>query len=375
MLIAGGGTGGHIFPGIAIAREFLARSAGNQVLFVGTDTGLEKGIIPKEGFSLATIYIEGYTGRPLGRKIMSLLKLPLATAQALRILRGYRPDIVLGVGGYAAGPVLIAASPLRLPRIIQEQNLIPGLTNRLLGRIVHRIAISFAETSQYFPADRTVLTGNPIRRELFQPTAQQRGVSSPKGGESGRFTLLIIGGSRGAHQINRALIEGLDHLMWQRDSLYFLHQTGESDYLWVRDAYQEKGFLAQVFPFSLEMAEKYGQADLVICRAGATTLAELTALGKPAILIPYPFATHNHQYFNALALSRHGAAELIRSEELTGEGLAHRVTNLKDNPDRLREMGKRARELGRPEAASRIVDLCYRIIEAEGGGGPHGQAV
>jgi UDP-N-acetylglucosamine--N-acetylmuramyl-(pentapeptide) pyrophosphoryl-undecaprenol N-acetylglucosamine transferase len=374
MVIAGGGTGGHVFPGIAVAEKFLAYAPGNEVLFIGTARGLEATIVPREGFPLKTIKVEGFTGKSWAKKVISLSMLPRALIQSLWILLNYKPDVVLGVGGYVAGPIIIAAFLLRLPRIIQEQNLIPGVTNKLLGWLANGIAISFRESAQYFPASKTQLTGNPIRKELHNlcrnnsrarlshraPNQQEQ----DKVAQHAAFTLFIFGGSRGAHQINITLIKTLDYLKEMKGYLRFIHQTGQEDYQAVEKAYHEGGFSAQVFPFVYDMAERYREADLVICRAGATTIAELTALGKPAILIPYPYAAHNHQEHNASALKRHGAAELIQSQELTAEKLAHMIINLIHNPTKLDEMGKKSRQLGCPEAADKVVELCYQVMKS-----------
>ena len=362
MVIAGGGTGGHIFPGIAVAKEFLKHDPGNAVLFLGTAKGLERDIVPQEGLPFKTVKVEGLTGKPVGKKIISLMKLPIALGQSLWILLSYKPDIVLGVGGYVAGPVMIAAFLLNIPRIIQEQNLIPGLTNKVLGRLVNGIAISFPESASCFPVGKTQLTGNPIREGLYQRIDEERGV---KATGAVPFTIFVFGGSQGAHQINLALIESLDYLREIKGSLHFIHQTGKQDYLLVERGYQEQGFSAQVFPFVYDMPEKYQEADLVICRAGATTVAELTAIGKPAVLIPYPYAAHNHQEINARALKEHGAAELILSRDLTAERLANTIIALWQNPHRLKEMSNKARQMGRPEAARQVVELIYQILKTK----------
>ena len=315
MVIAGGGTGGHLFPGIAVAEEFLRRDPGNRILFIGTERGLEKRILGTLGFPLRTIPAEGLKGRGALRAAGALAKIPAGLVASCRILREFDPAIVLGVGGYASGPAVLAARVRGTATAIAEQNAFPGLTNRILGRIADRIFLSFAASQRWFPADRTQLTGNPIRAAFLGGRSSERR-SDP------RFTVLIFGGSQGAHAINRFVGEALDGLGHMKDRLRFIHQAGEKERESVATAYREKGFTAEVSPFIIDMAAAYRAADLLICRAGATSIAEITAGGKAAILIPFPFAVNDHQTKNAEILAQAGAAELIREKDLNGGLLA-----------------------------------------------------
>jgi UDP-N-acetylglucosamine--N-acetylmuramyl-(pentapeptide) pyrophosphoryl-undecaprenol N-acetylglucosamine transferase len=313
MIVAGGGTGGHLFPGIAIAEEFLRRDPANRVLFIGTERGLEKKILGGLGFPLRTLKLEGLQGRGPVRVLSSLLKIPGSLLASFRILRTFQPAVVVGVGGYASGPAVLAARLMGLKTAIAEQNAFPGLTNRILGRFVHRIFVTFPASAHWFPASRTRVTGNPIRA-TFLADQTKNGKHDP------RFTLLIFGGSQGAHAINRVVMEALGSLGHMKDQIRFIHQTGEKDREAVEDGYRERGFAAEVTPFITDMAAAYRAADLLLCRAGATSIAEITAGGKAAILIPFPFAVNDHQTRNAEILVRAGAAEMIPEKELDGRG-------------------------------------------------------
>ncbi|MBU1149559.1 MAG: undecaprenyldiphospho-muramoylpentapeptide beta-N-acetylglucosaminyltransferase, partial [Proteobacteria bacterium] len=288
MIIAGGGTGGHLFPGIAIAEEFLRRDPQNHVLFIGTERGLEKKILGRMGFPLRILKVEGLKGRGALRTAAALLKIPGSLIASFRIIRDFCPDVVIGVGGYASGPAVLAARLMGVKTAIAEQNAIPGLTNRILGRFAQKIFLAFSASKQWFPAGRTRVTGNPIRAAFFEEKTEDRK-------KDRRFTLLIFGGSQGAHAINRFVIESLDGLLPLKDELRFIHQTGEKDREIVAAAYLERGMEAEVSPFIVDMATAYRSADLLVCRAGATSIAEITAGGKAAILIPFPFAAADHQ--------------------------------------------------------------------------------
>jgi UDP-N-acetylglucosamine--N-acetylmuramyl-(pentapeptide) pyrophosphoryl-undecaprenol N-acetylglucosamine transferase len=353
FVIAGGGTGGHLFPGIAIAEAFVEREMGNEILFVGTKRGIESRVLPGGKFPLITIQAMPLQGRSLLGKIKALWFVPKAIGEAHSILKGLRPQLVLGVGGYASGPTLIAAFLLGMKRAIHEQNVIPGMTNRLLKWFSQRIFVSFEETMRYFPVEKTVVTGNPIRTEIF------KGIEKKKGD---RFTLLIFGGSAGAHRINKAAVEALDLLQGLKPLLKFLHQTGREDEEWVSRGYREKGFEAIVRPFFEDMATYYQLSDLVICRSGASTVAELAVCGKAAILIPYPYAAHNHQVINAQKLVDLSAAQMIRDEELNGASLAQRVLHLYEHPEERNRMEENIQKVGRPKAAQEIVEHCYELI-------------
>ena len=359
MVIAGGGTGGHLFPGVAIAEEFMARNPANRVLFIGTERGLEKRVLSRLGFPLRTLRVEGLKGRgPLGI-VSSLFKIPGSVWESFRILREFRPDVVVGVGGYASGPAVLAARLMGMKTAIAEQNAFPGLTNRILGRIVHRIFVTFPESAQWLPPGRTRVTGNPIRTAFL--------ADKPDGGkkEDPRFTILIFGGSQGAHAINRVVIEALDGMAPLKERIRFIHQTGEKDRETVAQAYRERGFAAEVAPFITEMAAAYRAADLLICRAGATSIAEITAGGKAALLIPFPFAVNDHQTKNAELLARAGAALTIPERELSGPGLAAVIERLFHHPEEIERMEAASAAMGNIRAAAAIVDACLELVSKE----------
>ena len=352
-VIAGGGTGGHLFPGMAIAEAFVGKEMGNEVLFIGTEKGIETRVLAGGRFPLRTIQARPIKGRSLLEKIKVLWNIPMTVSEALSILKEFRPQIVLGVGGYASGPTLLAAFLLRLKRAIHEQNVMPGMTNRILRWFSQQIFVSFEETKKYFPEKKTIVTGMPVRREIFE------GMKKPR---ENRFTLLIFGGSAGAHQINQKMIEALNQLQEIKSSLKFIHQTGREDIDLVSKVYQEKGFDALVKPFFEEMAMYYQISDLVICRSGASTIAELAVCGKAAILIPYPYAARHHQFINAKQLVELGAAVMIRDEELSGPLLAKTILHLFNHPEERERIEKTIRQLGRPKAAQEIVDHCYALV-------------
>jgi len=356
MVIAGGGTGGHLFPGIAVAEEFLRRDPGNRILFIGTERGLEKRILSGMGLPLKTIPVEGLKGRGPARAAGALGKIPAGLFASFRILHEFRPAIVLGVGGYASGPAVLAARIMGTATAIAEQNAFPGLTNRMLGRFADRIFLSFAASRRWFPARRTQVTGNPIRAAFLEERP-------PEEKNDPRFTVLIFGGSQGAHAINRFVGEALDGLRHLKDRLRFIHQAGEKDREVVAAAYREGNFAAEVSPFIMDMAAAYRAADLLICRAGATSIAEITASGKAAILIPFPFAVNDHQTKNAEILARAGAVEMIAEKDLSGELLASAIERLSRNPEAVRNMETAASALGNRRAAEEIVDACLALVE------------
>jgi UDP-N-acetylglucosamine--N-acetylmuramyl-(pentapeptide) pyrophosphoryl-undecaprenol N-acetylglucosamine transferase len=352
-IIAGGGTGGHLFPGIAIAEELTMRDPNNEVLFVGTTTGLEAQVLPKRKIPLHTILVLGMKGKSFVHKLQAFGAIPRAIMESINIIKGFHPDLVIGLGAYVAGPMLVAASLLRRWRVIQEQNVIPGTTNRITARLAHRVFVSFEESRRYFACDKVLVTGNPIRREFVLPFTSQ----TEKG-----FGLLVCGGSRGAHRINQAMIEAVELLADLKRHVRIVHQAGFDDAQEVAEAYQRKGFSARVDPFIEDMATPYRQSNLVVCRAGATTIAELTACGRAAVLIPYPFAAHNHQEVNARTLVNKGAAKMILDRDLSGTTLASMIRSLFQQPVTIRKMEHESVRLGRPDAAERIVDECYRLV-------------
>lgn len=365
VLIAGGGTGGHLFPGIALAEEVTTRHHKNSVVFVGTDRGLEARVVPAAGYPLEIIPARGLKGMGFWRLMQGIFTLPMALFASWRILRKYRPDVVVGVGGYASFPVVFCAWLQRVPTCVQEQNALPGLTNRVLGRIVKVVFIAFEEARRYFPAGKANLIGNPIRAKLTDNFLRSRAAHA-------KFTVLVFGGSLGAKRVNALMLEALDHLGDLKEGMRFVHQTGKADLEAVRQGYAARGFDAEVVEFIDDMSSAYATADLVVCRAGATTVAELTVCKKAAILIPYPFATDNHQEVNARSLVDAGAALMFREAELTGQILATNIRGLKESPDRLRRMEKQAGSLGRPEAAKELADVCVQLMVRTWG--PHGRS-
>jgi UDP-N-acetylglucosamine--N-acetylmuramyl-(pentapeptide) pyrophosphoryl-undecaprenol N-acetylglucosamine transferase len=350
VILAGGGTGGHLFPGLAVAREFQRRDARNEILFVGTKQGIEFRLLPKEGFKLETLTIKGIKGRGLRGVIDALTGVPASLLRSLKIIRQFRPDCIIGLGGYASGPMLLAGKLKGMHCAIMEQNLRPGFTNKLLARWVDRVFTAYSESTAYFSGARVVETGNPVR---WQKLPQVR--------KNEKFSLLVFGGSAGARRINFAFVDALKRLVDLAGRMRVTHQTGQADYAAIKDAYGALPFEAEVQPFIDKMDEAYAQADLIVCRAGATTVAELTAFGKAAILVPYPYAIYDHQRGNAQALQDRGAADMILDRNLTGEILAARIRVYFSDRERLDRMAGAARVLGRPEAAAHIVEKCYAL--------------
>ncbi|MEN6464125.1 MAG: undecaprenyldiphospho-muramoylpentapeptide beta-N-acetylglucosaminyltransferase [Syntrophaceae bacterium] len=361
LVIAGGGTGGHLFPGVAVAEEFLWRDAANEVLFIGTERGLEKRILPGLGYNLRTITVEGLKGKGL-RSLVGILKLPWSLVQSMGILGDFSPDMVLGVGGYASGPVVLAALLQGIPAAIAEQNAIPGETNKLLAKMVSRVFLSFPENRGWAPPENTIVTGNPIRAGLLE---KARGSEDHE-----RFTVLVFGGSQGAHMINEAVIEALDHLGDIQGRIRITHQTGGEDLERVKKVYADKagqGLMAEALPFINDMGAAYKISDLLICRAGATSIAEITACGKAAVYIPFPFAVADHQTRNAEALAAAGAAVMVPQKELDGRKLAGIIKDFFNNPEKVRAMERASAQLGHPYAARHVVDECINIMKGRVG--------
>jgi UDP-N-acetylglucosamine--N-acetylmuramyl-(pentapeptide) pyrophosphoryl-undecaprenol N-acetylglucosamine transferase len=351
-IIAGGGTGGHLFPGIAVAREILRRHPGSEILFVGAEQGIETRIIPKEGFPLRTLSIGGLKGVGWGRRIRNAMGMVTGLMKAQHILREFQPDVVVGVGGYASFPVLGAATLSGRPRIIMEQNAIPGLANRVLGKRAQFAAVTDPRTASFF-GDRAVVTGNPVRPEFK---------SIPVKIHKAPYTVLIFGGSQGARAINRAVMDALKEWGDWKRLLRFVHQTGERERDEVQRAYANAGFEADVRPFFNGFHEQYAAADLIISRAGATTVAEIKAAGRAAILIPFPFATDDHQTKNAQAMMAENAAVLISNADLSGVRLASAVRTMLSDIPCLEKVEANARRLAILDAESRIVDLVDRAV-------------
>jgi UDP-N-acetylglucosamine--N-acetylmuramyl-(pentapeptide) pyrophosphoryl-undecaprenol N-acetylglucosamine transferase len=365
MLVAGGGTGGHVFPGIALAEEVVGRHPANDVVFVGTARGLEATVVPEAGFPIELIEVRGLKGKgPLG-VLANLLLLPRALLDSFRILRRWRPDVVVGVGGYASGPVVLAAWLMRIPTAVQEQNAVAGVTNRLLGRFVKAAFTAFPEALSQFPRHKVHQLGNPIRRTLME------NFMSPDAAHPVP-RVLVFGGSQGAHALNMRVIEALPHLADLRETIRFTHQTGARDREQVERGYSACGFLPDVREFISDMSAAYAECDVVVCRAGATTLAELTVCKRPSILIPFPAAADNHQVVNARSLASAGAAIMIEERDLTGELLAREIRALLGSPERRERMARAAGRMGSPQAASEIVAVCSDLVRRRWGS-PAGQ--
>ena len=348
LMIAGGGTGGHIYPAIAIAKEYLAASKDRDVVFVGTEYGLEKNIVPKAGFKLEFLSIGGIKGKSLARTIQNVFRIPMSLIGAWRLLSKYKPDAVLGVGGYASGPLLMAAAMRRIPTLIHEANAYPGLTNRILARFVRQVAVAFPEALPRMKR-QGVVTGNPIRAEFF--------AASPKQGRE-RVRLLVFGGSQGSRVINTAVTDALLFLAPLKDRLDIVHQTGPADHERVATAYRSSAFSnARVTPYIDNMAEELAAADLVVSRSGAMTVGELSAVGRAAILVPFAAATNDHQHENAKVLEAAGGAIVITERELTGERMAGAINSVLADPQKPKTMGEALKRLSSPEASRKIVQL------------------
>ncbi len=354
-IVAGGGTGGHLYPGIAIAQELRQQIAGADVLFVGHGRGLTGDILKREGFDFKEIKVSPIKGSSIRGGLKTVFGLPPACWQAGRIINRFNPQAVVGVGGYSAGPVVLSAALMRKACYIQEQNVYPGLTNRLLGRWVKKIFISYQATADFFPLHKVLFTGNPLRMELKKLPLKAEALRT-FGLSQTKFTVLVFGGSQGAKRINQGLLEALPLLAAEKENLQLIHQTGEPDYSKLKAAYEEQEVKAHIASFIYDMPSAYAAADMVICRAGATSLAELTMCGKPALLIPYPYAANDHQRKNAEVLAQAGAAKVMLDTEVSGAGLAWVVLEFMHNREQLAQMAEISQGLSRPNAARQIVE-------------------
>ncbi|MBN1625689.1 MAG: undecaprenyldiphospho-muramoylpentapeptide beta-N-acetylglucosaminyltransferase [Deltaproteobacteria bacterium] len=355
LIIAGGGTGGHIFPGLAVGKELIKRHPGSEILFVTGYRRIEDDILREAGINRVPITVEGIKGRGLRGTIRSAVKLPLGFLQSILIIRRFSPDFVLGVGGYSAGPVCLAARLMGVRTAIHEQNSFPGITNRLLARVVDRVFISFEESGSHFPKDKVRLTGDPVREEFL-------GIREGNKGRTGGFTILVTGGSQGASAINRTFIKALKKIKDMGRTPRVIHQTGQADYESAVEGYREMGIEADVRPFINDMHIAYRQADIVIGRSGAGTVFELAAMGKPSILIPFPQAADDHQTANARMLAHAGGAIIIPQDELDPDRLAGVLTGLMDDSPSLEKMAELALKTARPEAAKDIADGIEEMI-------------
>ena len=346
ILIAAGGTGGHIYPGIAVANEIMRRDAESEVLFVGTARGLETKIVPANGFQLSLINSAGLKSVGIAGILKGLWILPKSFLEARTVIKEFKPDVVVGAGGYVSGPVLMIASLMRIPTLVMDSNALPGFTNRRLARFVDKAALTFEEALPFF-GKKGIVTGNPVRKEFFEIEPRARGEKT---------NLLIFGGSQGARAINNAVADALEKL--PADRLQITHQTGEADLEKTAEIYSRAGFeTADVRAFITNMVEEFAKTDLIICRAGATTCAEIAAAGKAAIMIPLPTAADDHQRKNAEALQTKGAARMLLQRDLNGETLAKEIIDLIDSPQKISEMETAAKNLARKDAAERTVDL------------------
>jgi UDP-N-acetylglucosamine--N-acetylmuramyl-(pentapeptide) pyrophosphoryl-undecaprenol N-acetylglucosamine transferase len=361
LLVAGGGTGGHLFPGLALGEEVKTRHPRNDVLFVGSARGIEAREVPKAGYPLELIDVAPLKRMGIGGFLRGLFRIPLALWQSKRILRKFDPDVVVGVGGFSSGPVVLAAWMLGIPTAVQEQNALPGFTNKFLGRLVNAVFIAFEEARKSFPAGRTHLLGNPIRRAFLDNYLHTKAPEE-------RLSLFVTGGSQGAHVLNLRVAEAMEILAPQiGHKLRLLHQTGVKDQPEIAARYQKLrpfGLEAEAVAFIDTMPRAYAGADLLICRAGATTIAELTVCKKPAILVPFPFAADDHQTVNARAMVDAGAALLLPEKDLTGQMLAGELRALEADRSRLSKMSRASGVLGRPEAAREIADVCVSLCAA-----------
>ncbi|HBY57086.1 MAG TPA: undecaprenyldiphospho-muramoylpentapeptide beta-N-acetylglucosaminyltransferase [Candidatus Atribacteria bacterium] len=359
IIISGGGTGGHIYPGISLANELKDRDIKNEILFVGTKKGLEAKLIPREGFKFVSINAKGIQRRICWENFTAIIVFFISLFQSYKIIRNYKPDIVIGTGGYVSGSVVLIAALLGIPTFIHEQNVIPGITNRFLSRIVKAVFLSFAQSRKYFKhSSRLIFTGNPVRFKKLPPIKNKDYHNFKL--DPLKKTILVFGGSKGAVSINRAVIEGINLI---KDSIKNQWQvlliSGSDDYEEIIDIIGDDNNIFSVEPYLYNIEKAYVLADLVICRAGATTLAEISAYGLPAILIPYPFATNNHQEYNARILESEGAAILILEKDLSGERLAKALFNLINDKKQLEIMSKKSKKLGNLNSAKKIIDFIF----------------
>jgi UDP-N-acetylglucosamine--N-acetylmuramyl-(pentapeptide) pyrophosphoryl-undecaprenol N-acetylglucosamine transferase len=353
-ILAGGGTGGHVIPALAIAQQ-LQKDYAAEVLFIGTARGIENRLVPAAGFALRLVQVGALKNVSLATRMKTTFDLPRAVWHAQRILAEFRPDIVIGVGGYASGPAMLAAVLRRIPTLVFEPNFVPGFANRLVAPLVSGAAVHFAETGRYFR--RCEVTGVPVREAFFQ--------TAHKNSTDAKPTLLVFGGSQGAHAINQVVTDSVPQLRTRVPGIHIVHQTGELDYNDARAAYADLGDSIEVHRFIDDMPGSFARASLLICRSGASTVAEVTAAGKPAIFVPFPRAADDHQKRNAEALQRVGAAIMLEESNLTRDSLVETVTSLFSDPSRLQQMGEAARRLSHPNAARDIAAMAARLAETK----------
>ena len=359
LIVTGGGTGGHLFPGISLAQAMMGAYPSCEVLFIGTERKVDRTALSSLGFETTTIKNQGIKGKNFLSIVKALFQQPMAIWQATKIIRKFKPDLVFGVGGYVTGPVILASRLLGVTTCIHEQNSIPGLTNKLLGHIANKIFVSLPGSEKYFPTKKTILSGNPVRSNIIKASREPKTIS-----EQEPFTLLILGGSQGARRLNSLMLEAAESCLSKLSPPPFIiHQTGGQDEDTVRMKYAELGLNAKVQAFYSDMAKIYSQADLIISRAGATTLAELTVFHKPVILIPFPYAADNHQEINGRYLVEAGAGIMFRQDDLTGEKLGTEIKQLLDNKEILADMSNNSGMVSKPEATETIINACMELLK------------
>lgn len=366
LMFTGGGTGGHLFPAIATAEAINRRLPGSEILFVGTKRKMDKSSLKQYGYATCSIHSRGLKGKTFLSLLQGVMVLPLSCLEAMYHILRFKPDLVVGVGGYVTGPVVAAARILGRPTLIHEQNSVPGLANRKLSRLVNRICISLPGSERWFDKKKTVLTGNPVRDAIIKLSEMKKEVG-------GQPTLLVLGGSLGAHRVNQLVSGAFAGCGTELAKVKVIHQTGAADLEEVKAVYRENSIDATVAAFFNDMAAIYREADLLVSRAGATTLAELAVLGKPAILIPYPHAADNHQEKNAQYYVEGGGALMFVEKDLTVETLAGQLVVLFSNPSQLEEMGQSMRQRAFPQAAERIVDECLCLMSCSSETGSRGE--
>ena len=360
LIVTGGGTGGHLFPGISLAQAMLRAYPDAEVLFIGTERKVDKRALSDVGFETTTIKSQGIKGKKFSAILKALFQQPLALWEAAKIIRKFKPDLVFGVGGYVTGPVILAARLLGVTTCIHEQNSIPGLANKLLGYIADKIFVSLPGSEKYFPTDKTILSGNPVRDNIIKASREAKPKSSQE-----PSTLLILGGSQGARRLNSLMLEAAENCLASLSPPPFIiHQTGGHDEDHVRRKYRELGLNARVQAFYTDMAEIYPQADLIISRAGATTLAELTVFHKPVIIIPFPYAADNHQEINGRYLVEAGAGLMFRQTDLTGEKLGLEIKRAMGDKNLLAKMAENSGKVAKPEATETIVNACIKLLKS-----------
>ncbi len=352
VIIAGGGTGGHVIPALAIAQQ-LKKQFGAEILFIGTARGIETRLVPQAGFPLELIQVGALNNVSLMTRVKTMFDLPRAIAACSRMLSEFDPEVVIGVGGYASGPAMVAAIRRRLPTLAFEPNVVPGFANRMIARWVSAAAVHFEETCQYFP--HCTVTGVPVRAAFFSIAAKT----------DGPLTLLVFGGSQGARAINQAMVESLPGLREKIPGIHIIHQTGQRDYDHALAAYQRVGIAGEVHKFIDDMPATFARADLLVCRSGASTVGEITAAGKPAIFVPFPAAADDHQNVNARALERAGAAVVVEENKLAAPYLVDTIAALIGDIRRLQGMSEAARSLAHPKAVEEIAEMVRKLANPD----------